>query len=454
MTDVVLIAYAFPPDPVVGSLRAAKVAQAFRSAGHRVQVITARLPGESARLRVDEPGYKVHTVRAITNPRHALSWLQTRLQRSAKAATPWRGQAQGPTALPWWKRHLLSLLYLPDDYQGFIVPAAARAIDLIGSRTDLLYTTAPPFSDHLAGLAVKAVTRVRWAAEFRDPWVDNPHRPAHTRSVEADGLNRWFEDRCIRAADHVVTVTTGTQNLLRAKLPSAQRRKVIRALNGIDHLRPRASTRRPGPFRIVHTGSLYQDRDPGPFFRALATLQRKRGLTASDVQVDFIGPNHYYGGQSLHEITDRLGIGSLVRFIDLIPHAECQRVIAAADLLLLLAQKNPHQVANKLYEYLGARKPILAFGDADGDSLQMLAQVGGHFLVTEADPAAIESTLETALQAQPLVPTPESEALLLEWSATRQMAHLISSLGCAAPTDSPARRGSDLGASAIGMARV
>src|SRR5262245_29585940 len=42
--SVVLIAYHFPPDPAVGSLRAAKVARAFRDAGHRVDVVTACLP--------------------------------------------------------------------------------------------------------------------------------------------------------------------------------------------------------------------------------------------------------------------------------------------------------------------------------------------------------------------------------------------------------------------------
>jgi glycosyltransferase involved in cell wall biosynthesis len=173
---------------------------------------------------------------------------------------------------------------------------------------------------------------------------------------------------------------------------------------------------------------LYQDRDPRPFFRALAALQRKDGLTVSDVQVNFIGRYHSYGGESLKEITDQLGVGSLVRFTDWIPHEECQRALAEADLLLLFAQNNPNQVANKLYEYLGIRKPILAFGEADGESLQMLAQVGGHYLITQDDLKVVEGTLEKALREQPSKPTLGSEALLHEWSAQRQMAHLLSRL--------------------------
>jgi hypothetical protein len=233
----------------------------------------------------------------------------------------------------------------------------------------------------------------------------------------------------------VVTVTGGAQTLLQAKLPAASRSKVILALNGIDHLAVRTPTRRAGPFRIVHTGSLYQDRDPRPFFRALAALQRKRGLTASDVRVDFIGHCHSYGGESLRGFADELGIGPLVRFTDWIPHEECQRALAKADLLLLFAQNNPNQVANKLYEYLGTRKSILAFGEADGESMQMLAMVGGHHLVTKSDSTEVERNLVAALSGPPLEVTPESESFLAEWRADRQMAHLLAHLGCDIATD-------------------
>jgi hypothetical protein len=86
-------------------------------------------------------------------------------------------------------------------------------------------------------------------------------------------------------------------------------------------------------------------------------------------------------------------------------------------------------VANKLYEYLGARKPIIAFGEADGESLQMLAQAGGHYLISQDDPKSVEAILEKALLEQPPTSTVGSEILLQEWSTQRQMAHLVSRLG-------------------------
>lgn len=434
--NVLLVAHFFPPNPAVGSIRAQRVAQAFRDAGHRVQVVTARLPDEQGSIRVDDSGLIVHTVRSYDNPRHALSRLQDRLRgRSPRSQSQVKMAPVEHGHVPAWKRHLLSVLWVPDDLQGFIGPALMRALKIARSGVDLVYTTAPPFSDHVAGWVLKGLTNVRWAAEFRDPWSDNPHRPVERTSAEADAVNRWLERRCLRAADHVVTVTQGTQDLLQEKVPPVERSKFILARNGIGHLEPKTrATRRGGPIRIVHAGSLYQDRDPRPFFRALAALTQRHGVTPAEVQVDFIGHCHSYGGQSLRKFTDAIGIGPLVRFTPWIPQDECRQAMIEADLLLLLAQNNPDQVANKLYDYLGTRRPILAFGESHGESARMLAEVGGHYLVTQDGEQEVERVLDMALHESPPVPNPSSETLLEEWSTHRQMAHLLSSLGMAEAT--------------------
>jgi hypothetical protein len=83
----------------------------------------------------------------------------------------------------------------------------------------------------------------------------------------------------------------------------------------------------------------------------------------------------------------------------------------------------------------------------------MLAMVGGHHLVTENDAALTEGTLEAAVSGPSPEPTPDSEALLAQWSTERQMAHLMSSLGFGAATNSPRDQGRRLRESDIGMAQ-
>ena len=102
-----------------------------------------------------------------------------------------------------------------------------------------------------------------------------------------------------------------------------------------------------------------------------------------------------------------------------------------ATLLLLLAQEQPIQVPNKLYEYLGTRKPIIAVADNEGETARMLRTVGGHYVATELDDErSMADLLERALRrnrsdAMDL----RSEAVLEEWTTERQMRELMKLLG-------------------------
>lgn len=94
----------------------------------------------------------------------------------------------------------------------------------------------------------------------------------------------------------------------------------------------------------------------------------------------------------------------------------------AADVLLLLAQRQPIQVPNKLYEYLGAARPIVAFVDEKGESASMLRRANGHFVVTEDTPD-IDSVVRAALEAPINNWRPADRALLETWTTEVQFAH-------------------------------
>ena len=77
---VLLIAYAFPPYPIVGSIRAERLARAFVDAGHDVHVLTARLPDETEPIRSHGPGPTVEAVRTWLHPKYLYRWARDRLK--------------------------------------------------------------------------------------------------------------------------------------------------------------------------------------------------------------------------------------------------------------------------------------------------------------------------------------------------------------------------------------
>ena len=147
------------------------------------------------------------------------------------------------------------------------------------------------------------------------------------------------------------------------------------------------------------------------------------------LRVDLFVSEPNVGDVPLDTYLARLGIAGIARVRQWVPHAEMQRILAEADLLLLLAQRQPLQVPNKLYEYLGTGVPILAIADADGETARMLRDVGGHYVVERDTADDIAAALRSALMAvgQPAAPA-TSHDLLEEWLTERQMQRLVSTV--------------------------
>ncbi len=424
----VLIALHYPPDPAVGSQRAFNVARAFASAGHEVHVVTRIHTMESNAVVRADPGITVHAVRSSRSPREVYLMIKKWWVRARGRRMPPDLGAGTATELPGIsfvgraKRWIVSWLWLPDDQQGFILPAARAARALLASDA-VLYSTAPPFSPHLAARLAIMGRGTPWAMELRDPWTDNHQKPPAMRSGLTDTVDRWLERRCLRRAQLIVPVSEGIARHLRPKLPADQRGKVLVVYNGIERLRATAPEQG-RPFRILHAGTCSYARDPRPFLHALAKVVRSRGLGPDDVIADFVGECRHHEGEALEPLVLQLGLGSIVRFRDWLPRDEALRLMSAANLHLLLAQEQPDQIPNKLYDYLGAGGRILAFADTGGETARLLAEATGHFLVADNDVMAAASALCTALDDRKM-PVPASNPRLDALSMSEQMSRLI-----------------------------
>jgi glycosyltransferase involved in cell wall biosynthesis len=423
---IVVLAFAYPPFPASGSQRARKVAHALQSAGHDVLVITSRLPGER-KVRVNAGSLKVETVLAWPHPRkfyvgskRLFEWLRRRRPGTGSHTAAARPEVEVAPAA--WKRRLLSLMLLPDDLLGFVPPAIARVIRRFPRGPDLVYTTSPPHSTHLAGLALKTLFKTRWVAEFRDPWTGDTTRGG-LHSKASDAVERWLEVRCVTKADQIVAVSEGIAELLAGDWGKDVARKTTVVLNGIDELSPQPAKPAPtgAPFTIVHVGTLYLGRNPTAFFEAIAMLRREKSLTADELQVNLVGHASSFGGVPAELIAERAQVADLVSFTGWIPHERTHEVLAAANLLLLFAQAQPSLVPNKLYEYLAARRPILALADADGETARMLRRAGGHTIVTRDDPESIAAALKQALERKDGDNPSTDQRVLKEWSTESQM---------------------------------
>jgi glycosyltransferase involved in cell wall biosynthesis len=310
----------------------------------------------------------------------------------------------------------------PDPLVGWYPFARRAALRIARTRMpDVIYASSPGPTGLLVAHSVAGRLHVPWVAEFRDLWMDHP---ALGWTGWRRRLGEWLERRTLGTAAAMVTVSEPWAELLRRKFG----KPVVVVTNGFDPEDfPRREARGEGRgardegLRLVHTGILDgSSRDPSPLFAAIALLNRDRGPGTADRQsklrVAFYGPDEALSVAG--RLASRYGVAANVELIPSVPYRESLRAQSEADVLLMLLWKaatgseaKAGWHSGKLFEYMGARRPILAVGTA-GDAAELIrARRLGPVL---SDPSEIARQLEEWMAVKSrggtIAPPPEGAA--------------------------------------------
>ncbi|WP_081752481.1 glycosyltransferase [Kallotenue papyrolyticum] len=378
---VLILAYDFPPRGATGVVRVAKFVRYLPEFGWQPVVVAATARGglrDEGLLRQLPPDLEIVRVDNPLAPRASLLAAH-RAQPSLRARL----------------RRALRQAVVPDAQIVWALRAARVAARRL-ARGDIaaIFSTAPPFSVHMAALVLKRrLPALPWIMDLRDIWSEHPT----ITSLLQYRLQRACEGACLRAADHVVTATAGQRALLLTAfgLPA---QRITTITNGFDpaDLPPLA----PPPARpelcLTYVGSIVANRAAATrgFFAALTQLMA-RGITPADLQVRLIGifdPQIYAWAAPLTQ-------AGLVQLRPFVPQAAAYAEMAAADVLLLLAADDREgrlSHPNKLFEYWGMGRPMLALVP-DGDVARLVRDSGTGLTVAPGDVDGIVVALERLL---------------------------------------------------------
>ena len=270
---------------------------------------------------------------------------------------------------------------LPDRWASWCLGAIPAGWRLIRRhRPAVIWSTYPIASAHLIGLVLRRLTGLPWVADLRDPMTDvsYPEDPRTRRVFQ------WIERKTIEHCTVAVCTTPGAIKTYEARFPAIPRERYRLIENAYDEENFADAERggaaaapgaHGGPLTLVHSGIIYpSERDPVPLFQALAALKQQGAISAASVRVVLRATAHddYLGG-----LIAEHGIADLVQLAPHVPYRDALAEMLNADGLLILQASNcNHQVPAKLYEYLRARRPILALTDSDGDTAATLRQAG------------------------------------------------------------------------------
>jgi glycosyltransferase involved in cell wall biosynthesis len=323
-----------------------------------------------------------------------------------------------------------ALFNFPDPQIGWYFAGTRGGRTMVdGWKPDVLFASAPPFTSLMVGRALKKLTGAPMVVEYRDRLAEDPYA---TRSKSfRKKIERRLENWWIKHAAAIVTVSEPWAEDYRARfgLP------VQTVYNGYDPDDfpadyPREATN-PEILNIVYTGILYQERrDPTPLFKAIKLM----GEEGRNIRVAFYGANR-------EELTEMAVAQDVLDQVDIhasVPYRQSVDRQMNADILLLLQWNDPREQGNvpgKIFEYLGARRPVLGLGLEDGVPARILAERGAGIVVN--DPARIAAQLRKWLAEKrstgeiPLVPPSAREG----YSRPEQFRHAETLLKMAAGID-------------------
>ena len=243
---------------------------------------------------------------------------------------------------------------------------------------DVVVSSHEPEATLRLGLLAQRAGR-RWVVDLGDPVLAPYTEPA--RRADAAQLER----EVYRAADALVVTSQATADLLAARHGPSRRVEVIsQGWDDRDAPEVPAAVRRlfdPSRLEIVYTGSFYAFRSPDALVEAVLALPDAR-LTVAAISV----PDSVATAAARHP--------ERIRLLGFQPHALVLGLQRCADVLVNLANALPDQVPGKLYEYIGAGRPILHVrAGLDDDSGARLVEATGAGRTCENTAADIRDAL-------------------------------------------------------------
>jgi len=432
---LLIISYDWPP-MVAGVRRWVKFAHYLPEFDYRPLVVCARPTRFGA--HDEEPLHgEVSGVSALMtssyDPYHAAQQFSRLMGRRGKSAVGASVGADDVEAVSGFRsfarraaRQCLNFCLFPDDRVGWVGPATRAAAKLIERHhIRKIVTTSYPHSAHLVGLRLKRkFPDLYWLADFRDGWVQNPYfRNAPTPLHRY--LHRRLEAKVVIKADAVVTVCEPIARHLSAVACNSKPVHVIS--NGYDSRDYASPVGAPfDKLTLVYTGTLFMQRSPDEFFRALSDVVRTVNRVEDRLQVIFMRkflPEHY---ESVHPY----GLDNIVRVAPMGSHRAALELQRRADGLLAIegrAAGAEIMLTQKIFEYMAARRPVLAIAP-EGALADAVRASGCGVVVAPEDYEGLCEALRLLLAADGSFPFELNEAYIAQFDRqflTRRLARLL-----------------------------
>ena len=230
---------------------------------------------------------------------------------------------------------------------------------IVLNEIDTIITTGPPHSMHLLGKKLKLLTKVKWLADFRDPWTKIWYNKKFYFTKSTLNKHKKLEKSVLNEADHIIV----TSNRLNVEYSKLTNKPVSTITNGFDHIND-DDFKLDKKFTISHIGSMLSDRNPELLWKVLNKLVREVNGLNKFLKLNLVGNV----STEVKESIKKYSLESYVDYIGHITYDQTSTYLKNSQLLLLIQTnqvESNYIIPAKLFEYLNSNRPIISISNND-----------------------------------------------------------------------------------------
>lgn len=420
---VLIITYYWPPAGGSGVQRWLKFVKYLRDFDIEPVIYTVDNPGYAINDKslINEIPNSIETLRQpIFEPNSILNFFGTKTNReSAGFLNP------NPNFIGKIIQYIRANYFIPDARKFWIKPSVKFLSNYLEKNpVDVIITTGPPHSLHLIGLHLKKKKDIKWISDFRDPWTEIDYFHQMPLNKKAKKKHHQLEREVLKNSDSVIVVG----NTMRDQYLK-ETDKVVTISNGFDTSDNKEVSHLDIFFSITHVGMMNADRNPSDLWKILKEICLENPDFKSDLKIRLIG-------KIAKEVSHDLNIfdSGITEVVDYVSYAEVKKYQLETQVLLLCINNVPSArgiITGKIFEYLQAKRPILAIGPEDGDAAEILKNTNsGSIFGFENKQKLKQHILELYkdYKKNQLIVNSENIEQYHRRELTRKLAHLVRSI--------------------------
>lgn len=352
MRNVLFVVYYFPPMGASGVQRPLKFIKYLRQFGWNPIVITPN-PGAyqrfdySLQTELEKLDIEIHRVDAKT-PFHIVGKSARKIDYI-------------PDSLARIFRGISSFFWLPDNKIGWIEPAVEKSREIIHNKNiNLIYSTAPPYSNHLIAKQLKEEFGLPVILDFRDDWLESHliHYPTRWHRNKMAKI----EQDCLLASDAIVTINKKMKESFESRYKNNPVYVIPQGYDPDDFILFKEDKLNESDsnhkLKFMYSGIFYDENQPDSFLKGLALFFKKYPDLKNEIEIWFQG-----GLEKRHlDLVERLGLKGILKNLGYLPHKQAVVNLLKMDVLWFIVGKYKNYqyvTTGKFFEYIATKKPIL-----------------------------------------------------------------------------------------------